>query len=642
MTSPLDGKVAPFGQAVDKFHAFLNAPAGDIDTEAGSMPNLRKLSDELRVIAAVTADETAAGTVTAIDDRIYPGVYNTPPTNKPRSGAPSADGDRCVILVNGVPTEHVRLGGGWMIPNFDAQQLAQAATLPMMAFTAAEAQSIFDNALPLQSYTALRAYGGRAAGVRITTPGVAGTFWRDQSDMTSADNGGTIIVDASGRRWKRQYSGALDISWFGADVTGVNDSSAALQAAHNAADVNQAIAINGKIRCLSKLTLSKVCTLIGFDARNANSPAFEGRSTLLFSNPANAGITGSFNLRLQNLCFLSYGTGTQAYGINLTDASLFTEGVLIQTGVKITRGYYNKWVNTRIEYPPAIGVYLDNCYNVFTAGLSVRKAAVGGLYLANGSTMSMMGGSIEGFSSGYGCAVRGGSKIGFFGTYFEGEVVGGVGNRCVSMAANSSVTAISCHVYLSTMSHWITTEDETALGCRVFSRTNKLVLPADGFSTIAYNMLAGDATGACDIAGDNWGAHGGNALYVGPNMTAGAGPVQLTGSYYIEYPGSHPLYGKNIDTRPWVASVSKTTPASPSTGMIVNFANNGFGGDDPLNIHGGAWGYNSYQAVYQKGQWEKVGLRLTNQTDSTATDVATLKADFNSLLAKLRGAGVMI
>jgi hypothetical protein len=43
-----------------------------------------------------------------------------------------------------------------------------------------------------------------------------GTFRYDSTDTTTADNGGTIIVDAAGRRWKRQYSGALKISWFAA------------------------------------------------------------------------------------------------------------------------------------------------------------------------------------------------------------------------------------------------------------------------------------------------------------------------------------------------------------------------------------------------------------------------------------------
>lgn len=39
--------------------------------------------------------------------------------------------------------------------------------------------------------------------------------------------------------------------------------------------------------------------------------------------------------------------------------------------------------------------------------------------------------------------------------------------------------------------------------------------------------------------------------------------------------------------------------------------------------------------------WRKVPVQAAAQADSTAPDVATLKADFNSLLAKLRTAGVI-
>ncbi|KAF1021888.1 MAG: hypothetical protein GAK30_01577 [Paracidovorax wautersii] len=53
MTSPLDGKVAPFGESVDTLHKFINDPAGDIETESGTMPNLRKINEELRNSGAV-------------------------------------------------------------------------------------------------------------------------------------------------------------------------------------------------------------------------------------------------------------------------------------------------------------------------------------------------------------------------------------------------------------------------------------------------------------------------------------------------------------------------------------------------------------------------------------------------------------
>jgi hypothetical protein len=65
------------------------------------------------------------------------------------------------------------------------------------------------------NYTSLRAYRGRATEAIITDFGIGGLF-TVVADETAADNGGTIIVDARGRRWVRVYSGAVDVKWFGA------------------------------------------------------------------------------------------------------------------------------------------------------------------------------------------------------------------------------------------------------------------------------------------------------------------------------------------------------------------------------------------------------------------------------------------
>jgi hypothetical protein len=73
---------------------------------------------------------------------------------------------------------------------------------------------ILEKSKPLGNYSNLRAYAGAAAQVRITDPGVGGFFYYDSTDTTSADNGGTIIVDASGRRWKRLFNGDVNVLWF--------------------------------------------------------------------------------------------------------------------------------------------------------------------------------------------------------------------------------------------------------------------------------------------------------------------------------------------------------------------------------------------------------------------------------------------
>lgn len=94
------------------------------------------------------------------------------------------------------------------------------------------------NALQLADYTALRAYAGPRKSVYVTgylgtaaPSGIAGMFVRDDSDTTTADNGGTVIVAGNGKRWKRQYSGAPLIDWFGTKGDGITDDTTAVAAA---------------------------------------------------------------------------------------------------------------------------------------------------------------------------------------------------------------------------------------------------------------------------------------------------------------------------------------------------------------------------------------------------------------------------
>jgi hypothetical protein len=67
-------------------------------------------------------------------------------------------------------------------------------------------------------------------GYYVGADGGEGMFWHDAADTTSADNGGTIIVDAAGNRWYRERNKeALNIFWFGIHSGG--DSAPALNAA---------------------------------------------------------------------------------------------------------------------------------------------------------------------------------------------------------------------------------------------------------------------------------------------------------------------------------------------------------------------------------------------------------------------------
>ena len=77
---------------------------------------------------------------------------------------------------------------------------------------------------------AVRSYAG-ATGLG------GGSFVSMSADTTSPDNGGTIIVDASGRRWYREggQGATREVAWFGAIGDGATDDTAAIQAAINAA-----------------------------------------------------------------------------------------------------------------------------------------------------------------------------------------------------------------------------------------------------------------------------------------------------------------------------------------------------------------------------------------------------------------------
>lgn len=130
-------------------------------------------------------------------------------------------------------------GTTWQASDINTANLAASSGSSLVGYDGGTVQDVLDGAKSLQDYAALRAYTGRAKRVYITgllvakkPIGVAGYFQYDPTDTTSLDNGGTIIVLADGRRFKRDYVGELNVAWFEAACNGETDDWPAIQAAN--------------------------------------------------------------------------------------------------------------------------------------------------------------------------------------------------------------------------------------------------------------------------------------------------------------------------------------------------------------------------------------------------------------------------
>ena len=81
------------------------------------------------------------------------------------------------------------------------------------------------NAVNLADYAALRAYSGSSKTAYVTgyqtgaaPKGISGEFTADDSDTTSVDNGGSIIVATNGIRWKLVSASSVRVKSFGTDA----------------------------------------------------------------------------------------------------------------------------------------------------------------------------------------------------------------------------------------------------------------------------------------------------------------------------------------------------------------------------------------------------------------------------------------
>lgn len=259
-----------------------------------------------------------------------------------------------------------------------------------------------------------------------------GLFRYDAGDTTTADNGGTVIVDAAGNRWKRQYAvGGVRPEWFAALADGLTDDRFELQSSHTA------LGLNG-----GEISLSPLSYGVGQDGANAwclnftNPVSLVGRGGIYSAIRPILGVNSSAAVlrlkpststntgfgRLQNLLIGDVGLSTRNGGvgvaIDLTDAGQLLDRHAID-GLLVTRASGGALAFS-VTNDPA-----DNVTGAYFCSTVRRSHFMGGVRLTS------VGDSLL-FDS----ITTTGTNVGFD---FEGvSGVGGHPSQCVLLNYNST------------------------------------------------------------------------------------------------------------------------------------------------------------------------------------------------------------
>jgi hypothetical protein len=192
--------------------------------------------------------------------------------------------------------------------NKQAQALTNITALRAATTTTFPSTTVF-----IQGYTTVADGGG-------------GVFIYVSTDTTSLDNNGTIIVDASGRRWYRNTSvGMIDVRWFGYNTSSANNSPAVNSALAALPSTGGTLVFpQGTGVFTSQITVNYPSVSGG---ANQYSVAFIG---------AGADIT---TLRFNNCNGIAINANGFYHGVQIRDMTLATNSAGVYNGITLNNSY---------------------------------------------------------------------------------------------------------------------------------------------------------------------------------------------------------------------------------------------------------------------------------------------------------------
>jgi hypothetical protein len=315
----------------------------------------------------------------------------------------------------------------------------------------------------ITNIASLRAFFGGGAvpvvwveGYYTLADGGEGMFVYNPTDITSADNGGTIIIDAANHRYHREtQSFPISVKWFGAKGDGVTDDTIAIQntLTYCMNSIQQARIAAGNYLCNSPITLTFpggewAFSMVGdgIDISTLNFPASNGL-TINYVGLYNTSMICDMSIRGGGLGLYTGLTLNQT-DTNLPNATSGSLNLLSNLSFYGNDTYFgtNYWKQCiQINSVSQINFENINCYSHgpfgggfvsdgFGVGIVGTSTAVGVVYNFTNSNFTSIGTGIT-----YGTQIQGLSITGcnFTGGNIGVDIPAGGGNLAELSVVNS-------------------------------------------------------------------------------------------------------------------------------------------------------------------------------------------------------------